>query len=173
MGRLGTTLNSARRVLALTISVCLVLSLMPSVAFADTRVSVKADQPEQVNKTVAIESNPTEEQSPQDSESTKTEAPKGDANEQEPIHTNDVPKVDSPASKHSQITTDVVVGVSTDTQAETLLVDGLTYLVDHASESATLTGWYGSAPTGDLSVPAQVSDGNVIFRVENAGGGTF
>ncbi|MEG0323615.1 MAG: hypothetical protein RR619_06420, partial [Raoultibacter sp.] len=53
----------------------------------------------------------------------------------------------------------VALGTTPDMQTETLLVDGLTYLVDRESKSATLTGWYGNAPAGDLSVPSQVSDG--------------
>ncbi|MEG0759125.1 MAG: hypothetical protein RR505_12010 [Raoultibacter sp.] len=158
---------SISRALRVLLSVCLVVGLAPALALADTTVGVKTEIPSQVNETVAISPDV------QDGvELVDGEVPVGTQVEQELLKPEATPSADA-QTKPTQITTDVVLGATSDTQTETLLVDGLTYLVNYASESATLTGWYGNAPTGNLSIPSEIADGKNTFKVQFAGGGTF
>ena len=59
-----------------------------------------------------------------------------------------------------------------------LKVDGLVYRVLSDGSSAALIGWYGAAPSGDVTVPALVTSGNDIYVVASlespaGGGGLF
>ncbi|MEG0758059.1 MAG: hypothetical protein RR505_06585 [Raoultibacter sp.] len=169
--RQQTTLHKvAHKTLSAFLTACLIVGLAPAIALGDTAVNVKVEAPAQVNETVAVDSASATDAS--GTESTSGEVPESTAKTQEQV-TSDVAFNPDTTPKPSQITTVVPLGTTPDNQTETLLHDGLTYLVDRESESATLTGWYGNAPTGDLSVPSEIADGKNVFRVEFAGGGTF
>ncbi|MEG0376723.1 MAG: hypothetical protein RR672_13905 [Raoultibacter sp.] len=166
MGRHTNTHMSISRALRVLLSVCLAVGLAPMIALADTTVGVKTEAFSQVNETVVI--------NPDDQDGVEVASGEVTADEQvkqEPINTEVA--LDLATPKSSQITTDVTLGTTPDTRTETLLVDGLTYLVDYSSLSATLTGWYGNVPTGDLSIPSEITDGKNTFKVQFAGGGTF
>lgn len=178
MGRQQTLQNIAYTFVRGLLTACLVMGLAPAVAQGDTPLEVKVEKPAQVNKSVPLSSDgDAENEFLKDADSavkTQEEVRTGADEEQGAfgrINSDVTGGSGAPSSKPSQITTDVTLGTSSD-QTETLLVDGLTYLVDHKTESATLTGWYGNAPAGDISVPSQVSDGKVVFRVQ-IGGGCF
>ncbi|MEG0758344.1 MAG: hypothetical protein RR505_08035, partial [Raoultibacter sp.] len=127
------------RTLSVFVAVCLVLGLAPAIALGDTAVNVKVEAPAQVNKTIELDS--------EDKASTPDIADSSTSSDAvNPESTPDQIKSEVALSsdatpKPSQITTDVTLSTTPDTQTETLLVDGLTYLVDHTSLSATLTGW--------------------------------
>ncbi|MFW4356391.1 hypothetical protein [Gordonibacter sp. KGMB07426] len=56
----------------------------------------------------------------------------------------------------------------------TIVVDGLTYEVNPDGASVALVGWHGTAPTGDLSIPSQVTSGADTYTVtalKSLGGG--
>ncbi|MEG0375980.1 MAG: hypothetical protein RR672_10125 [Raoultibacter sp.] len=159
------------RTLSVFVALCLVLGLAPAIALGDTAVNVKVEAPAQVNKTIELDSEdkasaPDIADSSASSDAINPEATPDQIKSEVTLSSDATPKP-------SQITTDVTLGTTPDTQAEALLQDGLIYLVDHELQTATLTGWYGNAPTGDLSVPSQVTDGKTIFKVQFAGGGTF
>ncbi|MEG0374383.1 MAG: hypothetical protein RR547_12380 [Raoultibacter sp.] len=156
--------NTIQTTLCLLLTVALVLGLAPAIAHADTTVGVKVEAPVRVNETVALVTEDTK------TDVVSEEAPKPSLGEQ---INSEVAVAPETAPKPSQITTDVTLVTTSDTQTETLLVDGLIYLVDHTSQSATLTGWYSKAPTGDLSIPSEITDGKNTFKVQFAGGGTF
>ncbi|MEG0322463.1 MAG: hypothetical protein RR619_00585 [Raoultibacter sp.] len=161
------------KTLSVFVAVCLVLGLAPTIALGDTAVNVKMEAPTQVNETVVLDSG-AEAKALDSIDADASESKEVVSPESAPDQINSaVPLSPDTTPKPSQITTDVALGTTPDTQTETLLQDGLSYLVDRESQSATLTGWYGNAPAGDLSVPSQVSDGKVIFRVEIAGGGSI
>ncbi|MEG0758631.1 MAG: hypothetical protein RR505_09495, partial [Raoultibacter sp.] len=117
------------------VATCLVVGLTPSVALADTTVGVSVEQPAPINETVSLG---------QASESaTDPSAPNTDTSA-------------DPAP--TQITTEVSLGTP-DATSDTLLTDGLTYQLNHTTTTATLTGYYGKAPEGDLVIPSTVTDG--------------
>ncbi|MEG0376394.1 MAG: hypothetical protein RR672_12245 [Raoultibacter sp.] len=165
--------TSLSKMLSVLVALCLVLGLAPAIALGDTSVNVKVEAPAQVNETIVLDSGAEAKTS--DSADMDVSVSKDVVSpEFAPDQINSaVPLSPDTTTKSSQITIDVTLGTTPDTQTETLLVDGLTYLVDRESQSATLTGWYGNAPAGDLSVPSQVTDGKTIFKVEFAGRGTF
>lgn len=182
MGQPSITKNVATGALKALLSICLIAGLAPAIALADTVVGVKVDAPAQVNEMVSLDDGVADGNAASDlsgghkAEGTDSEAPKdatGAVPDPDQINSEVALGAETAASKPTQITTDVAVGTSSSIQAETLLVDGLTYLIDPESKTATLTGWYGEAPKGDLSIPSQVTDGKIVFKVENAGGGRF
>lgn len=181
MERLSTIQSITNRALRIFLVTCLIAGLMPAIALADTTVGVQVEAPAQVNETVSLDDDVADGNATDDldgghkTEGADSEAPEdvtGVVPAPEQINS-EVALGAETGSKPAQITTDVAVGAPSSTQAETLLVDGLTYLIDPEAKTATLTGWYGNAPTGDLSIPSQVTDGKIVFKVEFAGGGRF
>lgn len=149
------TLTKALKVLVAT---CVVATLTPTAALADTALGVKIEAPQQVNETVALTSQTSQATVPESGDTTTEEqAPESaDATGQMP---------------QNQITTQVDIKTTDDTTSETLLLDGLTYALNQETKTATLTGWYGSAPKGNLSLPSTVSDGKFVFTLQRIGGG--
>ncbi|MEG0376770.1 MAG: hypothetical protein RR672_14145, partial [Raoultibacter sp.] len=121
-----TYYNLSSKALAVLVSVCLVVGLAPGITFADTTVGAKTEATAQVNETVAISDDVRD-----GVEVASGEALVGTQDNQDPINTGVVTNLATP--KPSQITTDVVLRTTPDAATETLLVDGLTYLVDHTS----------------------------------------
>ncbi|MEG0757756.1 MAG: hypothetical protein RR505_05055, partial [Raoultibacter sp.] len=158
--RQQTTLQEVTcKALSVFLTACLIVGLAPAVALGDTSVNVKVEAPAQVSETVVLDSG-AEAKAPDSTDADVSVSKDVVGPESAPDQINSaVPLSPDATPKPSQITTDVALGTTPDMQTETLLVDGLTYLVDRESKSATLTGWYGNAPAGDLSVPSQVSDG--------------
>ncbi|MEG0758174.1 MAG: hypothetical protein RR505_07175, partial [Raoultibacter sp.] len=148
MGRQHTLQNITHLFVRVLLAVCLVMGLAPVVAQADTPLEVKVEAPAQVNKTVELESDDGGVEVADDAsadvsgDAASTQSAPGQVSSEVVLESHDL------ASKSSQITTDVTLVANPDTQTETMLVDGLTYLVDRELQSAPLTGWYGNAPAG-------------------------
>ncbi|MEG0376384.1 MAG: hypothetical protein RR672_12195, partial [Raoultibacter sp.] len=158
--------TSLSKMLSVLVALCLVLGLAPAIALGDSTVNVKIEAPAQVNETVELGSG-AEAKAPDNADVDASVSKEAVSPEPAPDQINSVvPLSPDATSKPSQITTDVALGTTPDTQTETLLVDGLTYLVDRESQSATLTGWYGNAPTGALSIPSEITDGKNTFKVQ-------
>ncbi|MEG0323080.1 MAG: hypothetical protein RR619_03715 [Raoultibacter sp.] len=131
------------------LAVCLVVSLAPSIALADTTVGVSVEQSAPINETVSLD--------------------KGSESATDPS----TPNTDTSGDPTpTQITTEVSLGTP-DATSDTLLTDGLTYQLNHTTTTATLTGYYGKAPEGDLVIPSTVTDGKTTYTLKFAGGGTF
>ncbi|MEG0375954.1 MAG: hypothetical protein RR672_09985, partial [Raoultibacter sp.] len=101
--------------------------------------------------------------------SDNTETTDRTTSETTPTNTSDSRTTEqSVASVSDQIVVDVPLTPS-DAIAETLLLDGLTFELNNDAKTATLTGWYGDAPKGDLSIPSQVKHGSSTYRVTSVG----
>ncbi|MEG0324812.1 MAG: hypothetical protein RR619_12505, partial [Raoultibacter sp.] len=137
MKRTHLTQNVLSSALHMLLAVALVLGLAPAMANADTTVGVKVEAPAQVNKVVELGSDDGA-LAPDNVDSSLSEVV---SPESAPDQINSAVPLDPDTTpKPSQITSDVTLSTTPDTQTEALLVDGLTYLVDHTSLSATLTG---------------------------------
>ncbi|MEG0759502.1 MAG: leucine-rich repeat protein, partial [Raoultibacter sp.] len=155
------TQNFVGNMLRMVLAASLVLGLAPAIANADTTVGVKVEAPAQVNETVAIGSS--------EKTSDNTETTDRTTSETTPTNTSDSRTTEqSVASVSDQIVVDVPLTPS-DAIAETLLLDGLTFELNNDAKTATLTGWYGDAPKGDLSIPSQVKHGSSTYRVTSVG----
>ena len=174
---LQSTLSKA---LCVFVVACLVVSLSPVVAQADTTVGVRIEAPAQINETVAIGSAGAEDgeagagaggEANKVAGGEAADAPgvSGDEASAEVKHINNEVALDPPTSaKPSHIAADVPLGTPGAT-SETLLVDNLTYTLDHKSASAALVGFSGNLTTKDVVVPAQVSDGTTTYTVTSIG----
>lgn len=148
------------RTLQVFVSLCLTVSLLPTLAFAQTSVGVSVDAPQQVNETIDLASSDTS----QTLTEVETTPVQGQATQ---------PKVpaDTPAS--SRIDAEVALGAPDETK-ETLLVDGFTYELNLVDQTASLTGWQTTAPAEEVTVPTYVTTNNKTFEVVKiAGGGRF
>lgn len=162
MQRQSTSQSILTRAVKLLLSVTLIVGLAPSIALASTTVGVQVVAPTHINETVALEQGSEDAQTPV---ATQPEA------------TDTTPEV-APASasasndNSTQITSEVAVGTP-DATSNTLLVDGLTYQLNHTTNEATLTGYYGNTPEGDIIIPSTVTDGKTTYTLKIAGGGRF
>lgn len=141
------------------LSIGLVGSLTPALALADTTVGVKVEKPVQVNETVVVGNNAKLEGSPVQNDALIPGA-------QESVSL--IPQ----QSTTTQLTAAVAID-SANKATETLLTDGLTYELNREDNTATLIGWYGDAPKGDIFIPSQVLDSENIFSVHKIGGGPY
>ncbi|MEG0375621.1 MAG: hypothetical protein RR505_01820 [Raoultibacter sp.] len=142
------------------VSACLLIALVPGMAFADTAVKVSTEKPTQVSEVVTlgntIDTNGASAVDAGVATARGTEVAKNE---------NLLSKAD--AESH-RVTADVPLSAQPSV-SQTLLFDGLTYQLDHVKQTATLVGWHGEAPKGELAIPSQVNDGSIIYTVAAVG----
>lgn len=158
MGRTAVIQSKAKVALCVLVSVCMAAGLFPAIALADTTLHVQVEKPAQVNEVV-----PVGEKAIEKSGTDEVAVDPDAATQEDPVVGSRASETQAP----THITTDVVIG--TDTASVTVLVSGLTYEVNQANATATLTGWYGKAPAGDLTIPAQVKNESSVYDVTSIG----
>lgn len=165
----------AAKALRIFLPLCLVTGLVPAVALADTAVSVSASKSSQITKEVKLDehlgSTDVVELAEQ-SLSGVASAPETEGESKSEAKQNDKVEV-SNLEQPSQVTAEVALAKPEGAQRETVLTDGLIYDLDKSDLTATLTGWYGTAPKGDLSLPSEVVSNGKHYILNSLGGGSF
>ncbi|MEG0323653.1 MAG: hypothetical protein RR547_01055 [Raoultibacter sp.] len=141
--------------LAIILSACLTLFALPMASLADTSVSKNStqnpngDAQPRVSQDVALVEAP-------DGKSSNTDAPEATVS------------ADDSATQAQPTPQQTTAEVSVDGDGalhKTVLVDGLEYRVNTETATASLVGWYGEAPSGDLVIPSQVFDDITSYSV--------
>ncbi|MEG0503741.1 MAG: leucine-rich repeat protein, partial [Raoultibacter sp.] len=160
MGRHTMRSRCMSAALSTVISVCLVMGMLPQSAFADD--SSLGGEPQapneqflgsgaQISQEVTLAKDVEQEQ-----KATTLDASKETSNSVKPESAGD------------QVTAEVKIGVDSSTgvsSAESLLIDGYIYALQPDEQSVSLTGWYGTAPKGEVVIPSTVQDGKVTYSV--------
>ncbi|MEG0505474.1 MAG: hypothetical protein RR547_12565, partial [Raoultibacter sp.] len=155
-----------KRALFALLSTCLALGMLPTYAFGNEKSAATAQRPAIVSEEVAVGdglNTAAEVVADAGSEGPASEVLNGETSSgsaAKPVNLSSSDEVKAP----SQVTADVPISSSLKTQ-KTLLVDGLEYVIDREACTAELVGWYGVSPSGDLAVPAQVSDEGATYVV--------
>ena len=179
MRRIEHTLTKA---IALVLSVCLVVSLVPATAGAtENHISTstplekpqnttpeaplpKAPEPPVSNANLAAE-NPTEENSGIDRVPNSAPDADNSASANTPAASEDTPS----EKKKDQIQEVAEVTPSEDKALKTANENGFVYALDYEQNSATLTGWHDTAPKNEISIPQTIIVDGQTFTVQKIG----
>ncbi|MEG0147697.1 MAG: hypothetical protein RR666_04480, partial [Raoultibacter sp.] len=77
------------------------------------------------------------------------------------------PITETQSATSTQATASVALAADT----TTVLENGLVFVIDNATNKAAITGWYGTQPAQNLSVPAEIRHNGKLVEVNILGGG--
>ncbi|MEG0621246.1 MAG: hypothetical protein RR477_08995, partial [Raoultibacter sp.] len=66
--------------------------------------------------------------------------------------------------------TQATASVALAADTTTVLDNGLVFVIDNATNTAAVTGWYGTQPAENLTVPAQIRHNGKLAEVNILGG---
>ncbi|MEG0621098.1 MAG: hypothetical protein RR477_08215, partial [Raoultibacter sp.] len=69
------------------------------------------------------------------------------------------------AGTQSATTTQTTAAVPLATDTTTVLENGLVFVIDNATNTAAVTGWYGTQPAQNLTVPAEIRHNGKLAEV--------
>lgn len=149
------------------LSLCLIAGLAPAIALADTTVSVGTEKTPQIVQDVKLEG--LSEEGTTDA-ATIPEAVNEATSE---MQSEDKASVPNKNKQPSQVTAEIALATPDTMQLETVLTDGLIYSLNNENLTASLTGWYGKAPAGDLVLSPEVVSSGKHYTLDSLGGGSF
>ncbi|MEG0759745.1 MAG: hypothetical protein RR505_15140, partial [Raoultibacter sp.] len=179
MGRRIVMEKCISNVLKGLLSVCLIAGLAPAVALADTAVSVDSERAPQIVQAVKLDERPAG-TSARENELRTTSGMSGApeaASESAPEARLDDTAISaeqvSLTKQPQQVTAEIALITPDSPQIETVLADGLMYTLNNKDLTATLTGWYGAAPAGDIVLSPKIVNNGKQFTLKSLGGGSF
>ncbi|MEG1840581.1 MAG: hypothetical protein RR213_04895, partial [Raoultibacter sp.] len=147
---------------SIILATSLVTGLVPVSAFADTSVKVTTAAPAQVSETVNIAGAQASGEGQPEGE-TATEGAQSPTKTSNQAASGQVKTSNQPAS--TQATASVALAADT----TTVLDNGLVFVIDNATNTAAVTGWYGAQPTENLTVPAEIRHNGKLAEVNILG----
>ncbi|MEG0620917.1 MAG: hypothetical protein RR477_07295 [Raoultibacter sp.] len=153
----------AQATLSLVLATTLVAGAVPVAAFADTSVKVIMAAPTQVSETVNLAAVQASGEGQPEGEATTegTQSPTKNTNQAASGQV----KTSNQATS-TQATASVALGTDT----TTVLDNGLVFVIDNATNTAAVTGWYGTQPAQNLTVPAEIRHNGKLAEVNILGG---
>ncbi|MEF9926166.1 MAG: hypothetical protein RR757_06520, partial [Raoultibacter sp.] len=148
----------AQATLSLVLATTLVAGAVPAAAFADTSVKVSMAAPTQVSETVNLAG----------TQASGEGQPEGEAATE---GTQSPTKTSNQASSNQASSNQATASVALTTGTTTVLDNGLVFVIDNATNTAAITGWYGTQPAENLTLPAQIRHNGKLAEVNILGGG--
>ncbi|MEG1253399.1 MAG: hypothetical protein RSD25_00585 [Raoultibacter sp.] len=76
----------------------------------------------------------------------------------------------APIVEAQSTTTQATASVALAADTTTVLENGLVFVIDNATNKAAVTGWYGTQPAQNLTVPAEIRHNTKLAEVNILGG---